>query len=347
MVDLYHEFRTQPPAPPPSGLRVLEPTDWIEVPLIPDPRDPDGLPRKVFGRITRTGNLEVGIEALSELLPGPRSPTTPPSLPGGTTVAERRAYYAEHAPRPGQAGAERTGTGSLSRAGELPESEAPNKRIQALILEQRARLGKPLIEAKTYSTELPLHVPGRATPTTTSPARHAFATALVPAAALHAVDYYIGKAVRTDPQRVEAIGYALFTAKATAFPQGRYVTPSPAWSEGRPELQQTTARELYRSGVTGESFVPGTFPPGFKFPSFASASTVPVTTDTVAAVEYFVRNKFHAGAARGRGVYRSYSPPRRNRIANDLRAAGWRDAGRTPGFGVVLYAPPPGAPPAA
>ena len=333
--DLYSTFPEQP-KPPVGGLKRIEPDDWIEVPLIAD--DPDlGLPRKVFGRISANGNLEVGIEsakALEALRHQARGTSAPAPLPAGTTDAERAAFYRAHTPRPGQAGAERVGSGGAYP--QLPEELAPNIREERLRLLQAQRYGKPLISAFVSHYEFPLNAPGRAAPRQTAPERRAFATALVPAAALHALDAYLSKTSRTDAQVVVAAAFALFTSRFSYRPMGFYGGPG----------QQTSAREAYHSGVTADSYVPGTFPPGYSFTERSVATSVPVTTDTIAALEFFVRNKLRGGAMRGRGVYRSFSPPRRTRIANYLQAARWQEQGRTPGFNVVLWRPPAGAPPA-
>lgn len=334
--NLYSAFREQPPPPPVSGIRRLEPTEWVEIPLIPDPRDLDGLPRKVYARVTSNGNLEVGIEAtkaLEALRAGYRAPTSPAPLPAGFTETERAKFHRQHQPREsfGKGGG---GTEASPTYGTLPESEAPSLRLQRLALLQRQRLKLPLIPARI--TELPLSLPGRPAAPTTQPERRAFATALVPAAALHAVNQYVSLTRRRDQEIVRAVAYALFSARFTASPTGRYTIPPRG---------QVTSRVLYHGGVTGESYVPGTFPPGYSFSPLSAASVVPVTTDTIAAAEYFVRIGLRGAPLRGRGQYRTYSPPRRNRIANDLTASGWRVVARTPGFNVNIYAPPSGPAP--
>ena len=323
-------FESQPPPAPPSGLKVLEPTDWKEVPLVIDSRGRVDAPRRVFGRITRSGNLEVAIEsvaALDRIRAGYVSPTSRPDLPEGLTEQERRRLHRQLAPTIRLPGSETVANmdEEPTTGDEIPEELALNLREQRL--RSFARKFPPP----------PAPTPEAPVANTTSPTRGAYVTVLVPAAALHAVDFYLTQAARTDQQTVRAIAYALFTAKIRTLPLGTYVSIGG---------DQTSARALYRGGVTQESFVPGTFPPGYEFSPLSVASAVPVTSDTVSAVEYFVRAVFRGGEVRGRGVFRTESPPRQGRIDNYLSESGWRGIGRTRGLRVQLWAPPIGPAPA-
>lgn len=326
------QFGPQPPIAP-GSLKVPAPTDWTEVPLIAD--DKDGLPRRVLGRITASGNLEIGIEsqaALEALRRQARSPSAPAPLPAGMALTEQRAFHRANTPRvPSKA------SGGY-RAMEIPEELAPDVLAQRLALQQRMRLGLPLVGAQVQLGQIPLTAAGRPVPSAgTSPMRRAFATALVPGAALQALDAYLSKTHRADFQAVRAAAWALFTSRLTPLPLGVHVQP--------PGPKFTPSSQLFRRGVLGQAFVPGQFPPGYTVERTTVAPAVPVTTDTIAAIEFFARRSMRGGELRGRGVYRTVSPPRRTRIANYLSEARWRHCGLTPGFSVVLWCPPLGPPP--
>lgn len=313
---------------------------FTEVPLIGG----IDIVRRVGGRRTAGGNLEIGIESTKQveaLRRQYRPATFPPALPAGMDYPSAgRAIREVVGPSytiAGRGEAERGAGGSFGPPGAtLPPELAPNLRARRREISVRGFYPKAEpVQEPTYRN-LP-SVPPRASIPRVE--REEYVTVTVPGEALHALYLYRrggheGTRIRrTDEQLIQAAAWALYTSRIYPLPRGSFVATMP-----RGGLEHRPAADLYRRGIRGEAYVPGTFPPNYVVPGVVAPTTVPVTTDTVAALIYF------EGLWNERPA-ETFPPPRRERIADALRKYRWAHTGTSPALQVFTWGPPPGPPP--